>query len=153
MSYNDSPSVGPKQAFAWVGVVLGSLALVILLIVGMIAGFSTFGRYQRLANVRNEVKAAQLKAHNQVLLTNIAIGTTQQKVKIAQQEAAIRLQQAIGVREAQDEISKTLTPLYVQFEMIDALKQIALSGRNSSVIYIPTGPNGLPVVSPVRAQP
>jgi hypothetical protein len=115
-----------------------ALALVVAFIIGVIAGFKSFNRHQRLADARNQVK-----------VTNIQIGTTRQKVAIAQQEAAIRQAQAIGIREAQDEISKTLTPLYVQFEMVDALKQIAASGKNNSIVYIPTGANGIPLISTV----
>ncbi len=66
---------------------------------------------------------------------------------MAKQKAEIRKQDAIGVRNAQDEIAKTLTPLYVQFEMVEALKDIAHSGNNSSVVYIPSGANGIPLVS------
>lgn len=112
------------------------IALIIALIIGSWAGFAAFSRHNSLSHARNQVK-----------VTNIQIGTTAQKVQIAKQEAAIRLQQAIGVREAQDEISKTLTPLYVQFEMIDALKAIAASGSNNSVVFIPTGDDGVPRVN------
>lgn len=45
------------------------------------------------------------------------------------------------------EIAKKLTPLFVQFEMIEALKAIAESGHNNTVVYIPTGANGVPLVS------
>ncbi len=31
--------------------------------------------------------------------------------------------------------------------MVDALKQIAKSGKNSSVVYLPSGANGIPLVS------
>lgn len=138
---------GPGTAFKWSAAVLAIIALFVVLLVGVIFGFKAFGRSQKRADAKNDIKVAQMHAHNQVLLTNIKIGTTKQQVKIAQQQAAIRLQQAIGVREAQDEISKTLTPLYVQFEMVDALKQIAQSGRNNSIVYIPAGSNGIPLVS------
>jgi hypothetical protein len=43
-------------------------------------------------------------------------------------------------------IAKTLTPLYVQFEMTQALSEIAKSGRNSSIVYIPSGPGGVPFI-------
>lgn len=143
-NYNDS--VGAKGVLGIGAACLALLVLFILLILGCVWGFKTFGRQQAIAEAKNKIRVAQMNAHNDVLLTNIKIGTTRQQVRIAQQQAQIRLQQAIGVREAQDEISKTLTPLYVQFEMVDALKQIAMSGKNSSVVYIPSGSNGIPLV-------
>lgn len=131
-------------------VVAAGMVLVILvgaLLAGAFVGFPTYSRWNaRTERAQNRTQALA-DAHNEVTITNIRIGTTAQKVKIAQQEAAIRQAQAVGIREAQDEISKTLTPLYVQFEMTQALVEIAKSGRNNSVIYIPTGPNGLPLVA------
>lgn len=117
---------------------------------GGAAGCSSYNRYQSRANTKNDVVNSQVKAHNQVKLNEIEIGQQQQRVKIEQQKAEIRRQKAVGIREAQDEISKTLTPLYVQFEMSEALKDIAVNGKNSSVIYIPTGANGLPIVAPAK---
>jgi hypothetical protein len=35
----------------------------------------------------------------------------------------------------------------VQFEMVQALQAIAASGSNNSVVYIPAGANGIPLVS------
>jgi len=40
-----------------------------------------------------------------------------------------------------------LTPLYVQFEMTEVLKEVAKSGENNSIVYIPTGTNGVPLIS------
>jgi hypothetical protein len=96
----------------------------------------SFERYQKRADAKNQVKVTAIQIRNQ-----------QQRVKIAKQHAQIRYQNSIGIREAQDEIAKTLTPLYVQFEMTQALQQIALSGKNNTIIYLPTDPkSGLPVV-------
>lgn len=105
-----------------------------------------------IADARNQVTTSQIKAKNQIQLTNIQVKNQAQRVRIAQQQAQIRLENAKGVREAQDEISKTLTPLYVQLEMMDALKGIAKSGKNSSVVYVPSGSNGIPLVSGVAGQ-
>jgi hypothetical protein len=151
MSYNDEPSVTFK------GVVLGTLAtlvglvLVVGLFMGSIAGFKAFGRHQAIADANNKAHVARINAANETQVNELRISAQQQKVKITQQEAQIRFEQAKGVREAQDEISRTLTPLYVQFEMVDALKQIAQSGKNNTVVYIPSGANGIPLVSDVNA--
>lgn len=109
--------------------------LTIALLFSLWVGIKTVGRGQKRADALNNVKISEIEIKNQA-----------QRVEIAKQKAEIRLQDAIGVREAQDEIAKTLTPLYVQFEMVDALKQIAASGHNNSVVYIPAGANGIPMV-------
>jgi hypothetical protein len=130
MSYDDP--VPPKKVAA-----IGTIVFVVVvgLIISMLFGIKAFGRYQRLADARNKVKVSQIEIRNQ-----------EQRVLIAQQEAEIRHEQSKGVREAQDEIAKTLTPLYVQFEMVEAMKEIARSGSNSSVIFIPAGEAGIPII-------
>ena len=110
-----------------------------MLTFGGCAATKSFSRYQPRADANNRVKISQIEIRNQG-----------QRIEIAKQKAEIRLQNAIGVREAQDEIAKTLTPLYVQFEMVEALKEIAHSGKNNSVVYLPSGANGIPLVSTVN---
>lgn len=138
-----------EDAFSIKGVVsfvVAIILLIILLFTLVFVGLPSWSRWNSRQH-RNQNRSQALRdAQNQVTITNIQIGTTKQKVQIAQQEAEIRKAQAVGIREAQDEISKTLTPLYVQFELSQALKDIAISGKNNSVIYIPIGPNGLPIV-------
>ncbi|MCI3277617.1 hypothetical protein [Streptomyces cylindrosporus] len=129
-----------------------AIAAVISIVLGCMFGFKAYGRYQARQDVQNYVKTSQVRANNQVKLNEIEIGQQQQRVKIEQQKAEIRKQNAIGIREAQDIINKTLTPLYVQHEMVDQLGEIAKSGKNSSVIYIPVGPDGLPVVATAGAK-
>lgn len=133
--------------------VCACLLALIALIAGLIAGFKAFGRYQDNADAHNTAKIALVKANNNVRVTEIEIRNQNQRVKVAQQQAQIRFENAKGVREAQDEIAKTLTPLYVQFEMTQTLADIAKSGRNSSVIYIPSGANGIPLVSGTGTSP
>ncbi|MER8030657.1 hypothetical protein ABTZ78_17060 [Streptomyces bauhiniae] len=128
------------------------LAALIAIVLGCMFGYKAYTRYQARQDVNNFVKTSQVKAHNQVRLNQIEIGQQQQRVQIEQQKAEIGKQNAIGIREAQDIINKTLTPLYVQHEMVDQLGEIAKSGRNSSVIYIPVGPDGLPVVATAGAK-
>ena len=118
--------------------VLGALAVLVVvgLFLALLFGVKAFDRYQQRQDAKNSVKISAIEIQNQA-----------QRVLIAKQKAEIRKQDAIGVREAQDEIAKTLTPLYVQFEMTEALKQIAASGKNNSVVFIPSGANGIPLVS------
>lgn len=129
---NDRSTDYLKVTVAGVAAVIVALAL----LVGLIAGFKAFSRYQKRADANNNVKISAIEIRNQA-----------QRVQIAKQKAQIRFQDAVGLREAQNEIAKTLTPLYVAFEMTQALQAIATSGQNNSVIYLPTNPNnGLPVV-------
>jgi len=112
------------------------IAVIVVLLFGFFALVKSFNRYQKRADANNNVKVSAIQIRNQT-----------QRVKIATQKAEIRYQNSIGIRRAQDEIAKTLTPLYVAFEMTEALKAIATSGNNNSVVYLPTNPvTGLPIV-------
>lgn len=122
----------------WVALVFGTFVVIMVLIFGIYVTSKGIGRSQHRADARNGVKISTIEIQNQ-----------EQRILVAKQKAEIRLQDSIGVREAQDEIAKTLTPLYVQFEMVEALKQIAQSGRNNTVVYIPSGANGIPLVATV----
>jgi hypothetical protein len=139
MSFQQPPQAyrPPRDPiFRWTAYGIAAFVLAVVLVFGLAAGCKSFGRYQRRADANNNVKVSNIEIRNQA-----------QRVVVAKQKASIRLQNAIGVREAQDEIAKTLTPLYVQFEMVDALKTIAASGQNNSIVYIPAGANGIPLVS------
>jgi len=133
--------------------VLVIIALILALIVGGWMGIKAMQRHQRVADAENYVKTSQIKARNQTQLNQIRIAQQAQLVKVAQQKAQIRFENSKGVREAQDEIAQTLTPLYVQFEMVEALKQIANSGKNNTVVYLPSGDAGIPLISGVAGQP
>ena len=115
---------------------VAGFVVAIIIIFALIFASGSYGRWNRLQSAHNNVKVSTIEIQNQT-----------QRVLIAKQQADIRLQDAIGVREAQDEIAKTLTPLYVQYEMVQALQQIAVSGKNSSVVYLPSGAGGVPLVS------
>lgn len=121
-----------------------SIAGVLILVVAffaLIGAGKAFSRYQKRAD-----------ANNQVEIYNIEIRQQEQRVQIAKQKAEIRRQDAIGIREAQDQIAKTLTPLYVQFEMTEALKAIAVDGTNNTTVYIPAGPSGVPLIGDVSGD-
>jgi hypothetical protein len=91
------------------------VALVIGIIVGLMYLLPAYHRSQKLKNANNAVKVTAIQIRNQ-----------QQRVKIAKQKAEIRFQTSLGIRRAQDEIAKTLTPAYLQWEAIQA--QLALAG-------------------------
>lgn len=152
MSYNSEP-ISPKQAFTWFAVILAALGLLVALIVGIIFGFKLFGRSQALADAKNQAHVARIHAANQTQVNELLISANQQQVKIHQQQADIRLADAVGVRKAQDEISSTLTPLYVSWEAVQAMEKIAESGKNNTVVYLPSGPMGVPIVQNLPTQP
>jgi len=65
--------------------------------------------------------------------------------EIAQRDAEIRVEEAKGIAEAQKIINATLTPNYLQHEAIQAQRTMA-NAPNHTTVYIPVGPNGLPLV-------
>jgi TolA-binding protein len=125
----------------------GGLAIVTLVVmVGVGVALS--------AAVKAYTRAEQrLNAENQVKLTHIAISRAQQQalitraqIEATQADAEKRVAQAVGIRRAQNEISQTLTSHYLQHEAIQAQRAIATSGRNNTLIYVPSGDNGVPLV-------
>ncbi|MET8696876.1 hypothetical protein ABZV65_30550 [Streptomyces bauhiniae] len=136
-------------------VLAGALALVLGVgaLMGGIAGFKAFGRYQSMSDAKNGAQIALVHARNKVTVTEIEIRNQNQRIQVTKQKAQIRYEEAVGLRHAQDEVAKTLTPLYVQMEYARALEEIAKSGKNNSVVYIPTGEGGVPLVSGVAGQP
>jgi TolA-binding protein len=106
------------------------------------------------AAVRAYSRAEQrYDAENQVALTHIAISRAKQQalitraqIETTQANAEKRAVEAVGIRRAQNEISRTLTSHYLQYEAIEAQKAIATSGRNNTLIYVPSGGNGVPLV-------
>jgi len=116
-----------------------TLGLLIVFVVGLLGSCSAtraYSRYQKRADANNQVKINHTK-----------IRYFDQQKQIETRQAQIRVIHAVGIRKAQDEIQATLTPLYVQFEMVHALQDIANSGKNNSLVFVPTAPNGgLPII-------
>lgn len=139
--------ITPAFVAKWTAVSLGAILALVVLIVVIIMGLNAFGRWQSRAD-----------AHNKVSLTHILIQNAQQQAKITKAleantraQAQIRYLESVGVKRAQVEIAKTLTPLYIQYEAIKAEMAIANSGRNSTVIYVPAGQGGVPIITPAGA--
>lgn len=133
----------PVQVLKWFTATIVGIALIMALSVGGCAGIKAFSRAQDRANANNAVSVTKIQVRNQAAYAQV----------IAAHNATITAQayqrylEATGIRRAQDEISKTLTPLYLQHEAIQALISIAASGRNNTVVYIPSGANGVPLIS------
>ncbi len=73
-------------------------------------------------------------------------------LKIAQKNAQIKIAEAEGIAKSMDIVQQKLTPLYIQHEAIEAQKSMADS-KNNTMIYIPVGPNGVPVVGNMDLMP
>jgi hypothetical protein len=123
----------------------GSVAGIVLLVglgIGLSAAVKEYGRAEERADAKNRVTLTHIainRAQQQALITRAQIEATQA-------DAEKRFQEAIGIRRAQNEISSTLTANYLQHEAIQAQKAIATSGRNNTLIYVPAGENGVPLV-------
>jgi hypothetical protein len=68
--------------------------------------------------------------------------------EIAIKDAEIKIEEAKGIAEAQKIINSTLTVNYLQHEAIQAQLKMA-SSPNHTTVYIPSGPNGIPLVKTV----
>jgi len=68
------------------------------------------------------------------------------QILIAKEDAAIRIEEAKGIAKAQEIINTTLTKNYLQHEAINAQLKMAES-PNHTTVYIPSGSNGIPLVS------
>lgn len=137
---NESPSAG--RVIGLIAALLLALVLVCAIGVGGCAGTKSFSRAQARADANNRVK-----------VTAINIRNAQQQAKVvAAQDATVqaqadqRLIAARGIKNAQIEIAKTLTPLYVQFEAVQAQLAMAKS-QNHTIIYVPAGTNGTPIIT------
>lgn len=118
-----------------------AVALVVIAFIGGLAfGIPAFARYQRVAD-----------AHNEIQVNDMKIGQTKQLVEVEKQKADIRVQEAYGIAKSQEIINATLTDKYLQHEAIDAQKSMANS-PNHTTIYIPSGQNGIPLVSTVNGN-
>jgi regulator of protease activity HflC (stomatin/prohibitin superfamily) len=73
------------------------------------------------------------------------------ELDISKKQAEIRVAEAKGIAESQQIINATLTTAYLQHEAIQAqLKMV--DGKNTTVVYIPVGPSGIPVVQTANVK-
>lgn len=100
-----------------------TICAVAVLCIGGLGGCKAFNRYQRVADAHNSISVERMK------------------VDAVKQRAEQRYQESIGIKRAQDEINRTLTPLYVQHEAIQALER-----SGAATVYIPSGEQGVPLV-------
>lgn len=140
-----------KNLFAGIAASLVTIAVIVgfvLLCVLGVKGCNNFNRSQ-----------ARKDAENHVAITHIEIAKADEEaqinhaqIKAQEAEAQKRVVEAKGIAAAQDIIQKTLTPEYIQFEAIKAQERIATSGSNNTVIYVPSGTNGTPIITANAAK-
>lgn len=117
-----------------------SISLFLLVIILLLFGAPAYGRYQRLQN-----------EHNQTRVNDIKIAQTRQLVQVAEQTKQITIVNAHGIAASQKIINGTLTNQYLQYLAIDAQKA-EVSSPNHTIIYVPAGDNGIPLVQTVNPQ-
>lgn len=118
------------------GLFYSLLAMICVVIIGaLMFALPAYGRYQKVADARN-----------QVTVNDIQIEQTVQLVQVERQKAAIRVQDALGIASAQKIINRTLTPQYLQHEAIQAQLTAAENSSHTETIYVPSGPQGIPLI-------
>jgi regulator of protease activity HflC (stomatin/prohibitin superfamily) len=73
------------------------------------------------------------------------------EIQIAQADAERRVVEAKGIAESMDVINQKLTGFYLQHEAIDAQKLIVSNPNLKTVVYLPTGPMGVPLTGTMPA--
>ena len=128
---NDN-SVNP---LTWALSIIFFIMFLVIISVGGAFGCAAYNRYQKRADANNNVKVTSIARRNAV-----------QRVDVAKIENELKHQEAIGQRKANVEIASKLTPLFVQYEALQAMVEAAHSGA-ATIIYYPVGANGVPLVS------
>jgi hypothetical protein len=131
-----------RKFVLWGSAAVLTLVLLVAVGIGLSAAVRAYSRAEQRADAENRVK-----------LTHIAISRAKQQARITraqikakEADADKRFAEAVGIRRAQNEISSTLTGHYLQYEAIQAQKAVATSGRNNTLIYVPSGSNGVPLI-------
>jgi uncharacterized protein HemX len=136
--------VQERQPFQFNGkrvalIIAGTLISLFLIVVVLGPGCRTYNRWQKREDAANQVKVTRIeiqKAEEEAKVNKAQIKTTEA-------EAEKRVAESVGIKKAQVEINKTLTPLYVQHEYVQAVEK-----GHVETTFIPVGPNGIPFVRP-----
>jgi hypothetical protein len=121
----------------WKYIALGLVGLAITFMLLSVVG-REIGRWQRVRD-----------ANNNIYVIGKQVEQTKKLVEVEEQKALVRVAEAEGIAEAQMIIDSSLTQNYLTYEAIKA--QQAMAGSpNDTVIYIPVGNNGIPLVSTVE---
>jgi prohibitin 1 len=101
-----------------------------------------------LKSAQQEAKKKQIEA---VAIANAKMEAMKVELETAEMEARKKQIEAEATAKAQDTIRKTLDESYVRYLWVQALETAAKN--RSATIYIPTGRDGLPMVSTVGSAP
>lgn len=93
-------------------------------------------------------KAVADSVANKLAATQVLEQTTIE-IQTAKARAQIREAEADGIAKAMQTINEKLSPLYVQYEAIQA-QQKMVNSRNHTEVYIPVGPMGVPLVGTMK---
>jgi hypothetical protein len=126
--------------FGSLSIIVICIGLFITFITGLMYGLPAYSRYQRLQNERNLTQVNDIK-----------IAQTRQLVQVAEQTKQITIVNAEGIASSQKIINGTLTNQYLQYLAIDAQKA-EINSPSHTVIYVPSGNNGIPLVQTVNPQ-
>ena len=96
-----------------------------------------------IGNIQYPYTVAESVA-NKLAATQVLEQTTIE-IQTAKAKAQIREAEAEGIAKAMETINQKLTPLYVQYEAIQAQEKM-VNSPNHTEIFIPAGPMGVPVV-------
>jgi hypothetical protein len=127
-----------------IGVIISFAVIGLILLIGGIWLISFGGRIYVRYQTRQD-------AQNEVLVNEIRIRQQEQLIQVEKQKAEIRVQEALGISQAQKIINATLTDQYLQHEAIQAQVKMADS-PNHTTIYIPVGSNGIPIVNTIDPE-
>jgi hypothetical protein len=140
---NDHGAVVASE-LAWgrvIGTVLGSILLFTVLFFGCGASYKSYNRYQKRADSKNALWRAQYEKKIQV---EDAEGQRLAATKLA----AVEIERAKGVAEANRIIAGSLNEQYLRYFYISTLSKVENSGGR--IIYVPTEA-GLPILEAGRA--
>lgn len=131
------------NSLGWTVIGLVATFLIIIALFGVFAAAKTYSRYQKTADANNRVKVTKVEIRNAAQRAEVVKANNRRIFQLGQQ----RIISAKALAESQRLIHATLTPLYVQLEAIHAQERIATSGTNNTVIYVPAGTNGTPIIA------
>lgn len=129
----------PSTAKQVVYIILGVVGFIVFCWI-FLFGFQAYGRWNRLQN-----------EHNQTSINDIKIAQTKQLVQVAEQTKQITIVNAQAIAASQKIINGTLTNQYLQYLAINAQKD-EINSPNHTVIYVPSGDNGIPMVQTVNPK-
>ena len=93
-------------------------------------------------------KAVAESVANKLAATQVLEQTTIE-IQTAKARAQIREADVEGIAKATETINQKLTPLYVQYEAIQAQEKM-VNSPNHTEVFIPVGPMGVPVVGTLK---